>query len=135
MERFYPLLLMGLALGIFAAGLGILFGLWAGRRNEARRKLEASNPPKDAPALPSPRYSTGLSQIRVNGTRMQISKAILTYDQIVELATDKAWDQKTIYSITYSRGVPPNVQGHVAPGFAIRVANNMIINAMVTGDA
>lgn len=75
-------------------------------------------------------------KIRVNHREVEVSQAVLTYQEIVDLA-DSGRSKSALHSITYRVRGPGDSErsGTVTPGRSIELAEGMVISAMVTDNA
>lgn len=67
----------------------------------------------------------------VNGREKTVEKSALTYREVVLLAfPDAAFDEKTVYTVTYVEGPRENPEGSMAEGQSVKLKNRMVFNVV-----
>jgi hypothetical protein len=65
--------------------------------------------------------------ITVNGVEKNITKGIMTYEDIVKLAEGK---EGVLYTVTFTRGMLRHRSGTLSPGTFVPVVPRMIFNVV-----
>jgi hypothetical protein len=72
-------------------------------------------------------------KIFVNSREKTFSGKMISYEQVVQLAFDRADNtDQTVYTVTYSKGDDKKPQGSLVPGDSVHVKCGMIFNVTKT---
>lgn len=73
-----------------------------------------------------------MTKVILNGTLIHYKYNMISYDDIVKFTLEDMRED-VIYTVTYSKGLL-GAKGFVLPGDVIPIVDDMIINAVITGN-
>lgn len=82
-------------------------------------------------------YSTSFKtfSIIVNGIKRSTAKAILTYEDVIEMAIDDPNERGWLYSMIYDKAIGDKRAGILSRGQSVAVSDGMVFTAMMTNNA
>lgn len=70
-------------------------------------------------------------KVIINGREKTVEKSLLNYREVVLLAfPDAVFDDKTVYTVTYSEGPRENPEGSMVEGQSVKLKNRMVFNVV-----